>query len=224
MNLPSRQVSPRSRHRVLWLWLLLATTFVSTLCLASMPFEGDRLHDSILGIDIEAATEVLSLQGGDTSHLVSRQVNESRQLTDNSITPKEISPGTLDFWTFPASQWNSSTANIGSTLYITVSACTQPFPRTGLNASEVYARGSPPALRLYLSTDSANKQPGPSSDPAKQNMTTLSLGFANMSLVLTDMKQDVHISVSAQNISSDWQGTWTYQIGVSTQRIRLSNL
>lgn len=195
---------------------------MSTLCFASMPFEGDGLYDSLLGINIEAATEVLSLQGGDTSHLVSRQVNESRLLTDNAITPKEISPGNLDYWTFPASQWNSSKANIGSTLYITISACTQPFPRTGLNATEVHARGSPPALRLYVSTDPANKQPGPTADTTRQNMTSLSFGFANMSLVLMDTKQDVHISVSAQNISSDWQGTWTYQIGVSTNRTNLT--
>ena len=217
MKLP-RRVSPRSRLRESCLWLLLAT-LLSTLCLASMPFEQDGLFDSLLGIDIEVAREALSLQGETSSHLVSRQVNESRQLTDNSVTPKEISPGNLDFWTFPASQWNNSKAKISSTLYITVSACTQPFPRTGLNATEVYARGSPPALRLYVSTDQSNRQPGPSSDPTHQNMTSLSFGFANMSLAVKDITKDIYISVSAQNISSDWQGTWTYQIGASTQRI-----
>jgi Stretch-activated Ca2+-permeable channel component len=189
---------------------------MSTLCMASMPFEGDGLYDGLLGIDMETSTDVLSLQG-DASHLVSRQVNETRQLTDNSISPREIVPGDLDFWTFPASQWNSSKTKNNSTLYLTVSACTQPFPRTGLNTTEVYASGSPPALRLYVSTDPSNKQPGPSSDPARQNMTELSYGFANMTLVLPDITKDVYITVASQNISSDWQGTWTYQIGASTQ-------
>jgi len=184
-----------------------------------MPFEGDEMFDSLLGIDIGAAKDALSLQG-ETSHLVSRQLNESIPLVDSSITPKEISPEGLDFWIFPASQWNTSSAKIGSTLYLTLSACTQPFPRTGLNATEVYTQGSPPALRLYFSTDPSNRQAGPRSHQARQNMTTVSFGFANTSLVLSNATQDVYIGVSAQNISSDWQGTWTYQIAASTQRIR----
>lgn len=219
MKLPPRAL-PRARLRGSWLGLLLAT-MVFRLCLASMLFEGDGMFDSLLGIDIGAAKDALSLQG-ETSHLVSRQINESIPLVDNSITPKEISPEGLDFWIFPASQWNTSSAKIGSTLYLTLSACTQPFPRTGLNATEVYANGSPPALRLYFSTDPSNRQPGPSSDPARQNMTTLSFGFANTSLVLSNATQDVYIGVSAQNISSDWQGTWTYQIAASTQRTKLN--
>jgi Stretch-activated Ca2+-permeable channel component len=165
--------------------------------------------------EISPALDSLQL---DTTHfhLVSRQSNASLQLTDNAIVAMNIVPGAIDFWTFSPSSLNISG---GASLYITVSTCTQPFPKAGLNATQVYASGAPPALQLYVSRDSSNSRPGPGSDFSKQNMTVFSQGFVNVTL--TDISNDVFISVVSQDVSSDWQGDWSYQLGSSITGIYL---
>jgi Stretch-activated Ca2+-permeable channel component len=204
------------------LFLLLATSFLPP-CLASESFADVILYDDVLGMDIGSAFEALPLLRRE-SHLVARQSNESRQLSDNSIVPIEILPGTTEYWTFSPSFLNFTKNYTGSTLYITVGACTQPFPKVGLNATEIYAKESPPTLQLYYSTDSANTRPGPHSDATRQNMTELSQGFTSVNITLADLKKDVNIAVYAQNITSDWQGSWTYQIGSSTKGMQIKNL
>jgi hypothetical protein len=221
LKAPLRLAATGQRQFIL-LFLLLATTF-STLCLGSESFADVILYNDLLGVDIGSAFEALPLLGRD-SHLVARQSNESRQLEDNSIVPIEILPGTTEYWTFSPSFLNLTNNYTGSTLYITVGACTQPFPKVGLNATEIYAKESPPALQLYYSTDPANTRPGPHSDTTRQNATELSQGFASVNITLTDLKKDVNIAVYAQNITSDWQGGWTYQIGSSTQRTQIKDL
>jgi hypothetical protein len=214
LRIPSNRAKSLQRRSIL-LYLLLAA-ILSTLCLASESFTDVILYNDLLGMDIGSVLDSLPLLGHE-NHLVSRQSNESRQLQDDSIVPIEILPGTTEFWTFSPSFLNLTQSSTGSTLYITVSACTQPFPKVGLNATEIYAKGSPPALQLYLSKDSSNSRPGPHADATRQNMTELIRGFASINVTLTDLKKDVYIAVSAQNITSDWQGDWTYQIGSSTK-------
>jgi hypothetical protein len=170
------------------------------------------MYRGLLSDDTGMGLESLLLDSHE-SHLVTRQSNESIPLSDNSIVPMGINPGTTDFWTFSPAQNNISGT---TTVYITISACTQPFPKSGLNATQIYTNQTLPALQLYISTDASNTRPGPDTDATKQVMTELSLGFTNVTL--DDITADVYISVVARNVSSDWQGTWTYQLGSSTKR------
>ena len=139
------------------------------------------------------------------------------QLSDNSIVPKTINPGTTDFWTFSPSSLNVSSS---STLYITINVCTQPFPKVGLNATEIYANETLPSLQLYISQDSSNPQPGPASDPSLQDLATLSQGFASYNI--SGVSADVFLSVVAQNVTSNWQGSWSYQLATSTKGMKTS--
>jgi len=203
----------RSSRPITVLCLFLAT-LLATFCRASNSFQNDIMYSGLLDEDTGTIFESLLLDLQE-SHLVTRQSNESIPLSDNSIVPMGINPGTTDFWTFSPSQNNiSGTTNV----YITVSACTQPFPKSGLNATQIYTNQTLPALQLYISTDASNTRPGPDTDATTQVMRELSLGFTN--ITLADITADVYISVVAPNVTSDWQGTWTYQLGSSTKRIK----
>jgi hypothetical protein len=48
----------------------------------------------------------------------------------------------------------------------------------------------------------------------------LSLGYAAVNL--SGVTGDLFLSVVAGNVSSDWQGTWSYEIGASTQGLHLN--
>jgi hypothetical protein len=152
-----------------------------------------------------------SLLDGNQPHLVARQSNVSVELADNSVVGMDIDPASTNFWTFPV----NTTSHLGDQIYITISACTQPSPNVNLNATEVYAKGSPPPLQLYVSTDPSNTRPGPGSQGHQETQSLLN-GFANMTF--GGVTSDVYISVVAPNITADWQGGWTYQLGSSTQR------
>jgi Stretch-activated Ca2+-permeable channel component len=196
--------SPSSRV-LLWLFLALLVTVDG---LASSFGEVAYL-DSGVGLDV--------------SHLVERQANVSLPLKENFIVPMNILPGATDFWTFPASLLDTSTANSNTTLYITVNTCTQPIPNVTLNSTEVYLNSTLPALQLYVSTDTRNSRPGPGSE-GTQTVVELVLGFGNVSL--TGVSGDVFLSVHASNPTSDWQGGWSYELGTSTTRtsaLSLSN-
>lgn len=199
------------RRPTILLFLFLAT-FGTTLCRATNSFTNDVMYGGLLGEDTGTGFEPLLLDAHE-SHLVTRQSNESIPLSDNSIVAMLINPGTTDFWTFSPSNLK---INGPTTLYITISTCTQPSPQSGLNATEIYANQTLPALQLYVSTDASNTRPGPDTDATKQDMRELVLGFTN--ITLDDITSDVYISVVAQNVSSDWQGGWTYQLGSSTNR------
>lgn len=203
----------RSYRPSILLYLFLATFWTSN-CLASASSENDLLYNGILSSDIGTTLDSAILESHEFN-LVTRQSNESVLLSDNSIVPKDINPGTTDFWTFSPSSLNIS----GSpTLYITISACTQPFPKVGLNATQVYASETLPSLQLYISTDSSNPKPGPDSDTSLQTMQNLSQGFTNVTL--SSLSDDVYISVVAENITSKWQGSWSYQLATSTKGMK----
>ena len=203
----------RDPHRSIILrWLFLAT-IASSCCLATSSFPDSPIYGELSNLDSGGIIDSLSL-GIQKSHLVVRQSNESNPLSDNAVIGMDLAPGTTDFWTFSPSQLNVTNEGGSITLYITVNTCTQPFPKAGLNATQIYQQSVLPPLSLYVSTDPSNKLPGPSADSSRQNVTQLNAGFANMTL--SDVSSDVYISVSAQNTSSDWQGSWSYQLGTST--------
>jgi hypothetical protein len=205
-------VQPRRFSSLLCLFLV--TCFCIT-CLASTPSADDVWINDLSDNGPGAIINPL-LSDSHTSVLVTRQSNDSVLLNDNSIITKTISPGTTDFWTF-----SPSFLNIGGsvTLYITISACTEPSPKVGLNATQIYTSETLPSLQLYVSTDSSNPRPGPTSDSSTQTLSELSQGFANITVL--DISNDVFISVVAQNIPSNWQGTWSYQLATSTKGIQL---
>jgi calcium channel MID1 len=185
--------------------ILLLATLLPRVCVATI-FE-DMVYRAM---DMDGVV-IDSLLDGRHPHLVERQSNVSVLLADNSVVGMDINPASTDFWTFP---FNSSNPGNG-TVYITVSTCTQPFPNVQLNATEVYANGTPPALQLYVSTDPSNTRPGPGQDDSRQTTQTFTNGFVN--ITLNSVTSDVYITVLSHNISADWQGSWSYQLGTSTQ-------
>ena len=171
------------------------------------------IYNDLLPVDAGTLIDSVSINVHE-SHLVARQSNVSTPLGNNAVVGMDLAPGTTDFWTFSPSLLNITDTTNTTTLYITVNTCTQPFPKPGLNATEVYAKGELPPLQLYVSTSPANKLPGPSADSSLQTVLQLVAGFANVTL--PGVPSDVYISVSALNTSSDWQGSWSYQLGTST--------
>ena len=207
---------PTRSYRLSILLYLFLATFWCTNSRASTSLENDGLLTGLLNKDIGSGLDSLLVESQKSS-LVTRQSNESVQLSDNSIVPKNINPGTTDFWIFSPSLLKISST---STLYITINVCTQPFPKVGLNATEIYANETLPPLQLYISQDSSNPQPGPGSDPSLQDLETLSLGFASYNV--SPISTDVFLSVVTQNITSNWQGSWSYQLATSTEGMKTS--
>jgi len=169
------------------------------------------LYNGVFNSDTATTLDSLQQELHEFS-LVTRQSNESAQLSDNSIVSKTIAPGATDFWTFSPSLLN---IHGSPTLYITISACTQPSPLPGLNATQIYASENLPSLQLYISTDSTNTKPGPDSDASLQTVQILSQGFTNFSM--PSVSDDVYISVVAGSVSSNWKGSWSYELATSTQ-------
>jgi Stretch-activated Ca2+-permeable channel component len=201
---PNTLVFLRHLPRAYLLSLFLAVLCAWTVCASHPPVDisSNDIFDPLPDIpDV--------LQQRDLSHdLVTRQSNESTQLQPNAITSKDISPATTDFWTFPTSQLNLTGS---TTVYFTVSVCTQPFPRPGLNATQIYLNETLPPLQIHVS---ANSRPGPGSNSSVQP-AELSLGYAAVNV--SGVTGDLFLSVVAGNVSSDWQGSWSYEIGASTQ-------
>jgi Stretch-activated Ca2+-permeable channel component len=200
---------PRTRTvsrspRLLW-WLFLAS-FLCLCCWASPSSQGNILVDELFEHVAGDAFDTQSLDHG--SSLVTRQSNASSFLEDNSFVSTTVTPGTSQFWTFRL----NSTAT--TTLYITIGACTQPFPKPGLNATEIYSKDPLPSLQLYSSTDASNTQPGPSS-PSGAQVNGLIQGFVNVTL--ENITSSVFFTVVAPSISSNYEGTWSYQLGSSTK-------
>jgi len=168
-------------------------------------------YDDFLLVDILPDSPVPLQQRDPSQQLVARQSNESITLPANAIVSHDISPETTNFWTLSLAHLNVSGSEM---VYITVSICTQPFPRPGLNATQVYLTETLPPLQIYVSMDGANSRPGPGSNPPIDPLN-LTLGYASVDLL--GVTNDVFLSVVAGNISSNWQGSWSYQIGASTQ-------
>ena len=197
------------RTRPSFVHLFLATFYALTL-LAS-PHQHGAIYDDPLLLGILPNSPV-PVQQRDPSHqLIARQSNESTSLPANAIVSKDISPETTDFWTLSLGQLNVSGS---ATVYITVSTCTQPFPKPGLNATQIYLNETLPPLQIYVSTDAANSRPGPASNPPIQPQD-LKMGYASVNI--SGVTNDVFLAVVTGNISSKWQGSWSYQIGASTQ-------
>ena len=209
-------MKPRRRRRI-WTPLHRLTRpslihlFLATVCalmLMASPHQNGAFYDDLLVLDILPDNPVPLQQ---RQQLVARQSNESISLPANAIVSQNISPETTTFWTLSLAHLNVSGSQ---TVYITVSICTQPFPRPGLNATEIYLSETLLPLQIYVSMDAANSRPGPGSNPPI-NPLDLTLGYASVNL--SGVTNDVFLAVVAGNISSNWQGSWSYQIGASTQ-------
>jgi len=196
-------------------WFLFLVTWLSLLnCLASAGFEqqqdGVNVFEALLGNTGESLPQLANGVVG-SQHLTARQLNATFDLNDNSSITREIAPANIDYWTFSPSRLN---VTAGSSLYLTLSVCTQPFPRPGVNATEVYTSQTLPPLQLYVSTDVSNTHPGPGVDSTTQAVSSTSQGFANFTI--SSISSDVHLSIVSSNTTSDWLGSWTYSLGSST--------
>jgi len=214
MNLLPRFSRSKLRCPMSALFLFLVTLLCMLTRLASAGLEqqqdGSGIFQALLGNTRESLPQLPDSVVG-SQHLRARQLNATFELSDNSTITREIGATSIDYWTFSPSRLN---VTAGSNLYLTLSVCTQPFPNPGLNATEVYATQTIPPLQLYVSTDASNLRPGPGVDSTTQAVTSANQGFANFTI--NSISSDIYLSIAAGNVTSDWQGTWTYSLGSST--------
>lgn len=91
------------------------------------------------------------------------------------------------------------------TLYITVTTCLQPSPKTNTTTS------APPQLKFYVSTSRNNTTPGPTQNAARQQVVTLEKGFGQFALNATG---DVFVGVYGEN-TTDFKDVWNAHIAAS---------
>lgn len=92
-------------------------------------------------------------------------------------------------------------------VFISMNTCIQPtYNGTGTQSA------APPQLTLYVATASGNREPGPGSTGAQQEIV-LDEGFANITITASD---DVWMSVHAPELPPDFTGGWNYDLAIST--------
>ena len=93
-----------------------------------------------------------------------------------------------------------------TTLYITLNMCDQPQPKTK------NSNGAPAPLQLYISTDPKNRRP----DMNNNNYAvSIKFGYGNQTLNASD---DVYLSVTAPDKSSQFAGGYSYELTVSVDQ------
>lgn len=90
------------------------------------------------------------------------------------------------------------------TVYISVTACTQPTP-----ADSQAVLPPPPQLQMYVSSSSANRKPGPGNTP--QQMVELVGGYG---LIEVDATTDVFIGIYGKNDTA-YKDVWSAEIAAS---------
>lgn len=90
--------------------------------------------------------------------------------------------------------------------YLTLNVCNQP------SAIVPNPQKPPPQLAIYVSRSSNNKRPNPSAQDANQAVPTVEQGYASYNDFTSD---DVYIGISAPK-TSDFQGTYNYELTIST--------
>ncbi|KAJ5927975.1 hypothetical protein N7466_006931 [Penicillium verhagenii] len=92
-----------------------------------------------------------------------------------------------------------------TTVYVALNTCDRPS--TNITGAE----GLFPQLKVYYSTSSDLKYPGPGQDDSLQNVTTASQGYVGFEL---EADSDVYISVVADN-STSYYGSYSYDLAIS---------
>jgi calcium channel MID1 len=176
-------------------------------------------------------------------HLLGRQTEGVDSLTNNEKKDMEANPGTTKFFMLEKSQLKlrdasplelRSTENVserdveedlevdgvegntspirkrqtGSQVFISVNTCKQPVPDTPIMIDD------PPQLKLYISTSTNNQKPGPEST---NDLATAPIPFVNGSAqfrLQTD--SDVYIGVEAPSLTQGWEGSFSFEVAVST--------
>ncbi|KAI9697698.1 MAG: stretch-activated cation channel mid1 [Bogoriella megaspora] len=120
----------------------------------------------------------------------------------NTLNYKDWNTGLADVASLQYQKEDAEIFQNGSrAVYISITACTQPTAN-GTNSPSAPA----PQLTLYVSSQS-----NPSPDNA-QHTITLDEGYASLTYAATG---DVHMTVSAPEISQPLSGGWSYQITAS---------
>jgi calcium channel MID1 len=96
-------------------------------------------------------------------------------------------------------------------VYITANTCLQPIASSGVK------RGGniiPSQLKMYVSTNTSNKNPGPSVSDPQQQVVDFIGGYAKAVL---NTSNDVHVGISALDITgfTGFTGDWNYEIAAS---------
>lgn len=92
-------------------------------------------------------------------------------------------------------------------VFISMNTCIQPtYNGTGTQST------APPQLTLYVATGPNNRDPGPDSNGAQEELV-LDEGFVNATITASD---DIWMAVHAPQLPSDFTGGWNYDLAVST--------
>jgi len=157
-----------------------------------------------------------------------RATSQNTTIQGNNIgTPADVAAGSLTLWQYPSKQLTSPHAangtglpgqvpgltvsqpesDGGTTVYISANVCEQPR-WVGVGAQTF----GPPQLTLYVSTTPNNQDLGPSG--TQQIAYNFTGGFVNASIPGA-ATGDWYMAVSAPTLSSNFSGSWNYQMAVS---------
>lgn len=134
-------------------------------------------------------------------------------LNDSQIYTSTISSGGLQHYYFSASTLQKRLASAfqphldkraPSIAYLSLTSCSQPTAPSGYE-------GEVPSLDMYISTSSSNTLPGPNQGQMTNDSYPGRLSWQGEI-------SELWIGVVAPTLTDDWQGTWTFQIAISTQR------
>src|SRR5271156_4437513 len=93
-------------------------------------------------------------------------------------------------------------------VYITANTCLQPTASLkGGNSGDII----PGQLKMYVSTNASNTNPGPSVSDPQQQVIEFSGGYA---LAILNASNDVYVGISALDITG-FTGSWNYEIAAS---------
>ncbi|OQE31556.1 hypothetical protein PENSTE_c001G08122 [Penicillium steckii] len=106
-----------------------------------------------------------------------------------------------------ADDWNRDLQKREETnpIFISLTTCSKP------HANKTVDAGSFPQLKLWWSDSDKVTEPGPDKDMSNQHVVAASGGYLNVTIFTTN---DIYLGVSAGN-SSEWSGTYRYQIAAS---------
>lgn len=155
--------------------------------------------------------------------IIGRAEENDRALANNAPGQLNIEQGKNHFWTFPRQALfgpkSPPTPGVPSTLlgqspapnpdssnerilYISLNTCLQPTPK------DSDYKGAPDQLKLFVSTDSNNKQPSLAN---KNHAVPVDGGFGWLNI---SVKDDVYFGVSAPD-NNDYTGVYNYQLTAS---------
>lgn len=134
-------------------------------------------------------------------------------LNDSQIYTSSISSGGLQHYYFSAATLQKRFASAlqphldkraPSVAYLSLTSCSQPAAPAGYE-------GDIPSLDMYISTSNDNTLPGPNQGQMANDSYPGRLSWQGEI-------SELWIGVVAPTLTNDWEGNWTFQIAISTQR------